>query len=78
MSGPNNDAIETLDLSVRPYNLLMRYGITTVSQLLSLSRDEFVQIPHMTPRDSENIRQRVIACGFMDAHHPRGPFANIP
>jgi DNA-directed RNA polymerase subunit alpha len=66
--------IEALDLSVRAYNCLKRSGINTVRQLLSLQKKEFLALHHLTPRAAEEIRERLIARGFLHPTRLIGPF----
>ena len=44
-------------------------------QLLSLRKHELLGIRNLTPHSYEEIRERLIACGFMHLAHPIGPFA---
>lgn len=66
--------IEALDLTVQTYNCLKRSGIHTVGQLFSLQKQELLSLRNMTPRLVEEIRDRLIACGFLDPAHLLGPF----
>lgn len=68
--------IETLDLTVRTYNCLKRSRIRTVRQLLSLRKQELLSIRNLTPENYEEIRERVIAGGFMHPTQLLGPFAD--
>ena len=71
-----NAPIETLDLAVRTYNCLKRSNINTVRQLLSLRKWELLHIRNLTPQNYEEIRGRLLACGFMHPTHLIGPFAD--
>jgi DNA-directed RNA polymerase alpha subunit len=66
--------IETLDLMVRTYNCLKRSKIVTVHQLLALRKTELLRIRGLTPRNYEEIRERVIVCRFMSPTQLIGPF----
>ncbi len=66
--------IETLDLTVRTYNCLKRSHIVTVRQILALGKQELLRIRRLTPQNYEEIRERVIACGFMSPTQLLGPF----
>jgi DNA-directed RNA polymerase alpha subunit len=68
--------IETLDLGVRAYNGLKRSNIKTVRQLLSMRKQELLRIRNLTPQHYEEIRERLIACGFMHPTQLIGPFAD--
>jgi DNA-directed RNA polymerase alpha subunit len=68
--------IEALDLKVRTYNCLKRSGINTVHQLFWLRKQELLSLRNLTPENYEEIRERVIACGFMHPTHLIGPFAD--
>ncbi len=69
-----NTPIEELDLTVRTYNCLKRSNIHTVSQLLALSKAELLGIRNFGPQNYTEVRERLIARGFMDPDHPDGPF----
>lgn len=71
----DNIPIEVLDLRVRTYNCLKRSNIHTVSQLLALSKAELLGIHNFGPQDYTEVRERLIAHGFMDSDHPGAPFA---
>ncbi len=67
--------IEALGLSVRAYNCLKRSGISTVRQLFSLRKKEFLSLRNLTPHAAEEIRERLIACRFLHPTQPIGPFS---
>lgn len=67
--------IEALDLRVRTYNCLKRGGINTIRQLFSLRKQELLSLRNLTPENYEEIRERLLACGFMHPTHLIGPFA---
>lgn len=71
----DNTPIEGLDLRVRTYNCLKRSSIHTVGQLLALSKAQLLAIRNFGPQDYEEVREQLIARGFMDPDHPGGPFA---
>jgi len=68
--------IEALDLTVRSYNCLKRSRIHTVRQLLSLRKQELLSIRNLTPQSYQEIRERLIACQFLDPAHLTGPFVD--
>ena len=71
-----NDApIEELDLWVRTYNCLKRSNINTIRQLLAMSKEELLGIRNFDPDNYEEVRERLIARGFMHPDRPSGPFA---
>jgi DNA-binding CsgD family transcriptional regulator len=53
--------LELLQLSVRPYNCLMRAGVTTIEQLLSLSRDEILTIRQLGSKSMSEIEACVMS-----------------
>ncbi len=67
--------IEELDLAVRTYNCLKRSNINTVGQLLALSKEKLLGIRNFGPQNYDEVRERLIARGFMDPDRPGGPFA---
>ena len=71
----DNIPIEELDLMVRTYNCLKRNNIHMVSQLLALSKAELLGIRNFGPQNYAEVRERLIARGFIDPDHPGGPFA---
>jgi len=70
----DDSRLEVLDLTVRTYNCLKRSGISTVRQLLSLRKQELLRIRNLTPENYEEIREQLIACGFMHPTQLLGPF----
>jgi DNA-directed RNA polymerase subunit alpha len=66
--------IEELELTVRTYTSLKRSGVHTVGQLLALRKQELLSIGYLTPRRIDEIRDRLIACQFLDPAHLLGPF----
>ena len=67
--------IEELDLAVRTYNCLKRSKINTVGQLLALRKEELLGIRNFNAQNYKEVREQLIAHGFMDQDHPGGPFA---
>ncbi len=66
--------IGTLDISVRTYTYLKRSNITTVRQVLSMTEEDLVVSSfRLTPY--KELRERLIACGFLSPTHLIGPFA---
>ena len=51
--------IEELHLSIRPYNCLVRSGITMTSQLVCMSKDQLYGIQHMGRKSVEEIIDKV-------------------
>ena len=68
--------VEELDLGVRSYNCLKRVNIHTIGQLLALSQIELRNVRNLGERGYEEIRERLIAGGYMYADEPLGPFAD--
>jgi DNA-directed RNA polymerase subunit alpha len=68
------DPIEVLDLSVRSYNCLKGVGISTIGQIFALSQIELRTIRNLGERGYEEIRERLIEGGYMQADEPLGPF----
>ena len=70
----DNIPIEELDLTVRTFNCLKRNNIHTVGQLLVLSKAQLLGIRHFGPQNYAEVRERLIARGFMDPDHSGEPF----
>ncbi len=70
-----NTPIEELELWVRTYNCLKRSNINTVGQILAMRKDELLSIRNFGPQNYDEMRERLIICGFMDPDRPSGPFA---
>jgi DNA-directed RNA polymerase subunit alpha len=70
----NDVPIEALDLSVRSYNRLKRNSIATVRQLLAMKRSELLGIRNFHQENYEEVRDQLVAHGFMHSAHPIGPF----
>ena len=64
-NGNNDTPIEDLVLSVRAYNCLKRSNIVTVGQLLSVRKEDLPHIRNLTPQNYEEIREQLIAHGFL-------------
>jgi DNA-directed RNA polymerase alpha subunit len=67
--------IEAVDLTVRTYHCLKRSGISTVRQLFSLRKKEFLSLRNLTPHAAEEIRERFIACRFLHPTQRIGPLS---
>jgi DNA-directed RNA polymerase subunit alpha len=74
MTEDNDVPIEALDLSVRSYNRLKRNAIETVRQLLAMKHADLLGIPGFHKENYEEVRERLIARGFMHADRLIGPF----
>lgn len=59
-SDPDNIEIELLDLSVIAYNDLKRANIHTAGQLLRMSREEILKLPHIDTDCLEGIKKALI------------------
>ena len=57
-------SINDLDLSVRSYNCLMREGITTVSQLVSLSESQLMNIRNFGQKSVDEVREKLDVLGL--------------
>lgn len=53
-----------LGLSVYPYNLLLRHGVSTVSDILSLSREELSSIRGMGKKSYAEVIEKLSALGY--------------
>ena len=67
--------IEALDLSVRTYNYLKRKNITTVRQVLSRTKEDLIGVSSFSLTPYKELRERLIARGFLSPTHLIGPFA---
>lgn len=63
--------IESLDLSVRAYNVLKRANINTVEQLCAMTAWELSKIRNMGKASMEEIYNKVLAAGY-DAFGMKG------
>ena len=60
------DGLENLDLSVRSYNCLRRYGVHTISQLLKLQYpDEYYKIRNLGKKSVKEIITKLHDRGYM-------------
>ena len=60
--------IPDLDLPVRIANMLERYGILTVRDVLYLTRDELLDIKNMGVKNVEVILEKLRLFGFYNKH----------
>ena len=67
--------IEQLDLHVRTYNCLKRSKVNTVGQILVMDKASLARMRNLRPENVAELRERLIAGGFMSADKPSGPFA---
>jgi DNA-directed RNA polymerase subunit alpha len=65
-----NTPIEELSLSVRAYNCLKRSGLMTVGQVLEKSEDELLALRNFGRKSYEELKQRLIEMGFLQAEPP--------
>jgi DNA-directed RNA polymerase subunit alpha len=64
--------IEVLELGMRTYNCLKRAGIHTVRRLLQMTLAELFTVRNLGPQGYDEIRNRLIACGFLPGNRPPG------
>ena len=64
-NGPVDIPIGDLDLGVRAYNCLKRYGINTIADLLKLSVTEIKQVRNLGIKSFEEIIQKLEERGFV-------------
>jgi DNA-directed RNA polymerase alpha subunit len=76
MQSPDETPIEYLDAHVRTYNCLKRARINTVGQLLAMDKASLINIRHFRSEDFNELREKLIAHGFMSPDRPLGPFAD--
>ena len=50
-----NEAIEKLALSVRPYNALLRHGITTIGEVMQMHLSEIIDLPNLGETSATEI-----------------------
>jgi len=62
--------IEELELSVRAFNCLKRAGIIKVGQILEMSESELLSVRNFGHKSLEELRQRLIAKGYIQAPEP--------
>lgn len=55
----NNMLIEELDLSVRSYNCLKRYGISTIDDLTQMTEDELVKVRNLGKKSLKEVKDKV-------------------
>ena len=65
-----NTPIEELSLSVRAYNCLKRSGLMTVGQVLEKNEDELLALRNFGRKSYEELKQRLIEMGFLQAEPP--------
>ena len=53
--GDEQTPLNTLDLSVRSYNCLLRAGINTVEKLIAMSEDELMEVRNLGRRGFEEV-----------------------
>ena len=73
---PDETPIEQLDLHVRTYNCLKRSRVNTVGQILGMDKASLLSIRNFRPENIAELRERLIAGGFMSADNPSGPFTD--
>ncbi len=56
--------IEDLDLSVRSYNCLKREGINTVSELVSLSETQLMNIRNFGQKSVDEVKDKLTELGL--------------
>ena len=56
--------IEELDFSVRTYNCLKRYGVTTLKELKTISDDELSKIRNLGRKGVEEIQDKLLECSM--------------
>lgn len=61
--------IEDLNLSMRAYNCLRRYGLLTVGQIVRKSEEELLSIRNLGRRSYDELRERMDEFGILDAAH---------
>jgi len=65
-----NTPIDELGLSMRAYNCLKRSGIMTVGQLLERTEEELMSLRNFGRRSYEELKERLIALGFLPPEKP--------
>jgi len=65
-----NTPVEELSLSVRAYNCLKRSGLMTVGQVLEKNEDELLALRNFGRKSYEELKQRLIEMGFLQAELP--------
>jgi DNA-directed RNA polymerase subunit alpha len=65
-----NTPIEELSLSVRAYNCLKRSGLMTVGQVVEKTEDELLALRNFGRKSYEELKQRLIEMGFLQAEPP--------
>lgn len=76
MQSPDETPIERLDASVRTYNCLKRAQIHTVGQILAMDKTSLMSIRSFRSENFNELREKLIICGFMTPDRPLGPFAD--
>lgn len=61
---PFNAWIEDLQLTIRPYNILKREGISTIDKLLLVPLEELRTMRNFGPKVEEEIRSKLAAFGY--------------
>ncbi len=73
---PDETPIERLGIHVRTYNCLKRAQIHYIGQILAMDKASLMGIRNFRSEDFNNLREKLIICGFMSPDHPSGPFAD--
>jgi DNA-directed RNA polymerase subunit alpha len=60
-----NAPIERLNLTVKPYNCLKRFGLTRISDVLERDEEELLALPGFGRWQYQELRNKLISLGFL-------------